>query len=132
MAYAAAHNAYRRTNVETATSEGLLVMLYDGLLRFMRVAQNAIEVGDIAIAHKYLIKSQDIVVELRNTLDMDFDISHALESLYDYFWRKLVEANVNKQAEPIEEIRPRIEELREAWVQAAVIVRSQGNHSDNT
>lgn len=129
MAYAAAHNAYRRSNVETATREGLLVMLYDGLLRFIGMAQAAIEANDVVNAHTNLVKAQDIVVELRNSLDMEYEISHALESLYDYFWRKLVAANVEKSVEPIEEIRPRIQELREAWVQASIIVRSQGDQA---
>jgi flagellar secretion chaperone FliS len=129
MAYAAAHNAYRRSNVETATREGLLIMLYDGLLRFMRIAQNAIEANDVVNVHANLIKAQDIVVELRSSLDMQYEVSHALDALYDYFLRKLVAANVDKSAEPLKEIRPRIEELREAWLQASIIVRSQGDQA---
>jgi flagellar secretion chaperone FliS len=130
MAYAAAHNAYRRTNVETATREGLLIMLYDGLLRFMRIAQNAMEANDVVNTHTNLIKAQDIVVELRSSLDMQYEISHALDALYEYFLRKLVAANVDKSAKPLEEIRPRIEELREAWLQASIIVRSQGDQAE--
>lgn len=124
MSYAPAHTAYRSASVQTATPERLLIMLYDGLIRFVRLAQSAIVSDDVPEAHKNLIKSQDIVLELKSTLKMEYEISHALAALYDYFLKKLREANVSKMVEPLEEILPRVEELREAWVQAAVIVRS--------
>lgn len=131
MSYAPAHTAYRSASVQTATPERLLIMLYDGLIRLMKTAQSAIVAGDVPEAHKNLIKSQDIVIELKSTLKMEYEISHALAALYDYFLRRLQEANVSKTPEPLEDILPRVEELREAWVQAAVIVRSESANSQS-
>lgn len=125
MAYAQAYAAYKTTSIQTATKEQLLIMLYDGLIRFIHSSKSAIAARDIAQAHTNLIKSQEIVGELKNTLDMKYEISHALSALYDYFMRKLVDANVRKSQEPLDEILPRIAELRDAWEQAAKLVRQE-------
>ncbi|MCL6454450.1 MAG: flagellar export chaperone FliS [Alicyclobacillus sp.] len=127
-----AYAAYRNTAVQTATPEGLLIMLYDGLVRFTRQARAAIVEGDVPNAHTNLRKAQDIVVELRNTLKMEYEISHALAALYDWFYKRLLEANVEKSVAPLDDILPRIEELREAWVEAARIVRSQSAQGTGT
>lgn len=114
---------YKTTSVYTAGPERLLIMLYDGLLKAMGTARVAIIGQNLTEAHTQLIKSQDIVVELHTSLNMDYEISHALASLYEYFTRKLVEANIAKSVEPLDEIEPRIRELRDAWVQAAATIR---------
>jgi len=119
-----AYQQYRNASVMTASQDKLLIMLYDGLIQKMKLAQRAIEGNNLIEAHTQLVKCQNIILELRNSLKMEYEISHALSSLYDYYYRRLVEANVQKSVQPIEEILPRIEELREAWVQASIKVRT--------
>lgn len=126
MALSTAYTAYRNTSVQTASPDRLLIMLYDGLIRFIEQSKTAIQSGSMQEAHINSKKAQDIVIELRSTLKMEYEISHALASLYDWFLKQLIESNVNKSAEPLDNILPRIRELREAWVQAATIVRAEG------
>jgi flagellar protein FliS len=120
-----AYNRYKTMSIQTASPDRLLIMLYDGLLLAMRTAKAHIEEKNLPEAHRQLVKAQDIVRELRNTLKMEYEISHALAALYDYFLRRLTEANIKKSVEPIDEIYPRVEELREAWVQAAMKLRAE-------
>lgn len=122
-----AYMKYKTTAVHTASPERLLIMLYDGLVRSMDAAKVAIATSNAEEAHRQLTKCQDIIWELRTTLDMQYEISHALAALYDYFQRRLVEANIKKSAEPLDEILPRIQELREAWVQASIQLRSMAS-----
>jgi flagellar protein FliS len=115
-----AYARYRTTSIQTASPERLLIMLYDGLIRFIVGAKVSIESNDLTEVHRQLVKAQDIVLELRSTLKMEYAISHNLAALYDFFTRKLVDANVKKSIEPLDEILPIIQELRETWVQAAM------------
>lgn len=129
MSYGTAFAAYRTSSVQTATPERLLVMLYDGLVRFIQSSRSAIQAGNLQDAHISSKKAQDIVIELKASLKMEYEISHALVALYDWFLKRLIESNTQKTVEPLDDILPRIEELREAWVQAAMIVRTQGENS---
>lgn len=131
MAYGA-YATYRNTAVQTASPDRLLVMLYDGLIRFIQQGRQAIEAGDVQSSHNHLRRAQDIVVELRNTLKMEYEISHALGALYDWFFKQLLDANLKKSVDPLDDILPRIEELRDAWVQAAQIARSEKGASSES
>lgn len=119
-----AYARYKTMSIQTASPDRLLIMLYDGLLLAMRAAKDQIQAENLTESHRQLTKAQDIVRELRATLKMEYEISHALAALYDYFLRRLIDANLQKSVEPIDEIYPRVEELREAWVQAAMKVKA--------
>jgi flagellar protein FliS len=125
MAIPQAYAKYMATSVQTASPERLLIMLYEGLLKSLRISISALEQKDLATAHRELTRSQDIVRELQSSLRMEFEISHALSALYDYFYRRLVDANVRKDPQPVVEILPRVEELHEAWVLAAKKLKEQ-------
>ncbi|ADG07467.1 flagellar export chaperone FliS [Kyrpidia tusciae] len=115
--------AYRNTAVQTAAPDRLLLMLYDGLIQFLEAAKRALVEGRRADAHAFLLRSQDILRELTVTLKMDYEISHSLAALYDYYHRRLVEANVTKDPVPVEEVLEQVRELREAWANAALALR---------
>jgi len=117
QSYQRAASMYKGTAVQTKR-ERLVVMLYDGWLSALQIARKAIEDGDHELAHRQLIKAQNIVQVLHDTLDMQYEISHNLKSLYEYFLRQLVEANVNKSVEPINAQYPMVKGLRDAWDQA--------------
>lgn len=124
MVYTNARSAYQQTSVQTASPERLLIMLYDGLIRFINVAGNALDSGDLPNAHANLIYAQDIVLELRSSLKSEYEISKSLHDLYDFVLRKLIEANVTKDVAVVREIQPIVEELKDTWVQAAIVVGS--------
>ncbi|MEQ8175983.1 MAG: flagellar export chaperone FliS [Syntrophomonadaceae bacterium] len=112
------YDQYRRTKVETLTPGKLLLMLYDGALNNIKQAREAIAARDIARAHQHIIKTQDIVVELMATLNMDYPISTSLYRLYDYLHNRLVESNINKDPAILDEVEAMMDELRQTWDEA--------------
>jgi len=113
------HDVYKQASVATSPGK-LVVMLYDGLLKFMDEAAGKIDQKDIEGAHKALLRAQDIVLELRSTLAIDEapELGQNLYDLYSFMYGKLVDANRLKESVPIAEIRPVVTELRDAFAQA--------------
>lgn len=122
-AYAYARQAaqqYKSTNVTTANPAALVVMMYDGAVRFVRQGEAAIEQGDFESAHNNLVRAQDIVSELNRALDLSQgEIAANLQRLYDFILSRLVQANVRKDTAPLREAERLLQELREAWEQMA-------------
>ncbi|HEY8417199.1 MAG TPA: flagellar export chaperone FliS [Limnochordales bacterium] len=107
---------YRTTQVQTANPVRLVVMLYDGAIRFVQQGIAAIEKGDVQEAHRSLMRAQDIVAELSRALDPRAgELAANLEQLYDYMHRRLVEGNMRKDVAPLQEVMGLLSELREAW-----------------
>ena len=94
-------DAYRRQDVLTASSGDLIVMLYDALKKNIILGRRGIEKRDIMGAHKHLMKAQDIVSELINSLDMNYKISEELLTMYEFMLRQLQDANIHKDKEPL-------------------------------
>jgi flagellar protein FliS len=99
----------------TASSGKLLLMLYDGAIKFLRFSKVAIDEKDFARANNYLLRVQDIITELMSTLNMDIEISKSLFALYDYMKYRLVQANTSKDKEAINEVQNMLTELRDTW-----------------
>jgi flagellar protein FliS len=110
-------DAYRKQDIMTATPVELIVMLYDALKRNIVMGKRSIEKKNIQNAHKHLMKAQDIVSELINSLDMSYEVSEGLLSLYEYLLRNLQQANIRKDIEPLEPLMDIVEDLRSAWHQ---------------
>ncbi|WP_248929446.1 flagellar export chaperone FliS [Paenibacillus hamazuiensis] len=119
-----AQNKYLQTAVQTATPAQLLIMLYDGAIRFCRLSIEAIKQKKYEEANYNLGKAQAILRELAITLDPSVSMSEDLVKLYDYYIFRLIEANTKKIAEPVEEVMGYLVDLKEAWVQAAKMVTS--------
>lgn len=117
---------YQQTQIETAPPERLLLMLYDGAIRFCNTAKKAMEDKDPKTANVYCIKVQNILNELMVTLRMDVggDLPRNLFDLYEYMHHRTVTANVYKDPKPLEEVAAHLKDLREAWAQAAKNVGS--------
>ena len=114
-----AHNAYGTNQISTAPQKKLLIMLYDGAIKFLGDAEEAIGKKDFPLAHKQLTRTQDILTELMATLNFDQggEIATSLWSLYDFLNQHLVEANVDKDAAKVGTVRAMMVELREVWNQ---------------
>ena len=108
-------DAYRRQDILTANSVDLIVMLYDALKKNIILGKRGIAKKDPQTAHKHLMKAQDIVSELMKSLDMNYEISDELLSIYSFALRNLAEANIKKDAEPLEPIIEIVDDLRNAW-----------------
>lgn len=111
-------NQYKQNAVYTATPEELTLMLYDGCIKFMNAAKYHIENGNIPKAHESLIRAQDIVYELRSTLDDKYEISSNFRKLYDFVLDRLIDANLRKETKPIDEALEIITGLRDTWKEA--------------
>ena len=108
-------NAYQRNAIMTATPAELTLMLYDGAIKFCNIGMMAIEKKEIEKANTNLKKAQAIITELRVTLDHKYEVWEDFERVYDYIYRKLVEANIHKDAEALEEALKRIRGMRDTW-----------------
>lgn len=121
-------NKYLETTVQTASPAQLLIMLYDGAIRFCRQGIEAIKDHNFPEANTNLLKVQNIVSEFIITIDRTSPISENLLSLYEYFNMRLIEANMKKDIEPAEEVLSHLVELKETWIQAAKQFNQQSGH----
>lgn len=114
-------DTYRKTQIQTSSPAELVVMLYDGALRFSADARAAIERGDVAAKGVAISKVLAIVGELRGTLDMDAggELAISLERLYDFISAKLMDASFRKDVAPLDEAVKVLANLREGWAEAA-------------
>ena len=123
MTYAAqsGRSRYAADTVSTASPARLLIMLYDRLVRDLVTAESAASTGDVTTLSSQLVHAQDIVLELRTSLDLTvWDGAQGLSDLYTYIHGELVMANVKKDAARIAMCRSLVEPLRDAWRTAAL------------
>lgn len=117
-------NQYKENSIKTSTPEELTLMLYNGLVKFLMQAQNAIEIKNIEKSNSSILRAQAIINEFQATLDMNYEVSEGLDSLYEYMNRRLIEANIKKDNSIVEEILGYSKELRDTWAQAMKIAKN--------
>jgi flagellar protein FliS len=108
---------YKEHAVSTQNKGRLIVMLYEGAIKFMNLAAKDLEKGDYASKGEYINKAQEIINELNAVLDMDSggEVAANLRRLYIYMNKRLTEANVNKDPRPIRDVIKLMEELNQSW-----------------
>jgi flagellar protein FliS len=129
-------NAYARSQyqeMQVRTTPGrLVVMLYDGALRFLHLGLHALHRGDREAQGLNLGKAQNILVELLNTLDKRAGgLADNLESLYRYCLKQLLIAHAEDRGEYVEEVIKLMLPLRDAWEQAERTLHSSAGHSSD-
>lgn len=114
-------HAYRKTEVQSRTPLELVVMLYDGALRFIGMAKDAIARGDIRGRSEAISRTLAIISELQSTLDVERggEMAASLDDLYRYLTQRLVQATVKNDAAPLDEAKRLLETLRDGWQQIA-------------
>ena len=123
MALNKAYSQYKENSIFTASPEELTLMLYNGLIKFIMLAQKAIDDKDVSKANDSIIRAQDIVLEFQSSLDMKYELSANLMLLYDYMYRRLLDANIKKNKEILEEVLGFARELRDTWTQAIKLAK---------
>ena len=118
------YNKMLEDSVLSATKEELTLMLYEGGIRFLNQALLAIEKKDFAKANTAIQRAEDIVREFQITLDRKYPIAQQLDSLYDYMYRRLVEGNMSKDVEIINEVLGMFREFRDTWKEAMKIAKT--------
>jgi flagellar secretion chaperone FliS len=110
-------HAYQETAITTQNRGRLIVMLYDGAIKFLRQSIADIERNDFAAKGKNIARAQDILYELNTVLDTEKggQIAQNLRSLYNFMQRHLSEANIRKDPQMIQEVIGMLEELNNSW-----------------
>jgi flagellar secretion chaperone FliS len=120
MSTYASPQAYREAAVLTASPEQLVVMLYDGVARFLRQAELALEEGQLVQMNQRIGRAEAIIDELHATLNKDAgEISERLEAIYVFCRKLLVEARIERDGHKIREVIRLFAPLREAWATIA-------------
>ncbi len=127
MALPNAYAQYNNSKVLTASPAELTLMLYEGAIKFCNIAIMAIEESDVQKAHENIVKVQNIIAYLRQTLDMKYAVAQDFENIYVYLERRLVEANVKKDKEILEEINTHLRSVRDTWKEVMRLNREKGN-----
>ncbi|MEE3494548.1 MAG: flagellar export chaperone FliS [Butyrivibrio sp.] len=112
-----AYAQYKNNKVMGASGPELTLMLYDGAIKFLNIADYAIENNDVSKAHENIMKTERIIDYLRNTLDMKYAVAQDFENMYSYIGRRLVEANINKDRDIIAEVNKHMHAIRDNWVE---------------
>jgi flagellar secretion chaperone FliS len=119
------YQSYQQNSINTASPGELTLMLYNGCLKFIRLAKTAIAEKNIEVKNTNLLKAQKIVQELMVTLNLDHEVSKNLMPLYDYLNRRLIEANIKSDSAILDEVEEFITEFRDTWKQVIQINRQK-------
>ena len=115
MALPNAYAQYNNSKVLTASPAELTLMLYEGAIKFCNIAIIAIEQKDIEKSNNFIIKTEKIIDYLRQTLDMKYPVAEDFERMYEYLSRRLVESNLKKDKEILEEVNSHLHAIRDTW-----------------
>jgi flagellar secretion chaperone FliS len=115
--YASANQAYTESSILTASPEQLVVMLYDGAIRFLNQAATALRAGNRQQFAVRLRRAEAIISELNLTLDMERggDVAVRLRSIYMFSRRHLIEAQLKSDPQRVDQVVALLSELRESW-----------------
>ena len=120
-------NQYQQNQVNTASPEQILLMLYDGAIRFTRRAISGIEENRIDMRTSGVSKAMAIITEFSNSLDREIggQIADDLDALYHFMMRELTSANLNNDVEKLRVVETLLLDLRETWGEAVEINKKE-------
>ncbi len=126
--YFKGNDAYKKAAVNTEDQGVLIIMLYDGSIRFLKSAIIRIEKNDLEKAHEYIVKTKNIISELMTSLTLKSGgkVAKDLHSLYSYMFNRLIDANIQKNRKYLQEVCGLLEELRDGW--RAAVDHKKGKH----
>jgi len=116
-------DSYRKVATQTATPGQLVLMLYDGALKFMEKALTGFDYKDPRLFNETInnniLRAQAIIHEMNASLDMKAggEVAANFRRLYNYFYRRLTEANHTKQKAPLQEVLSHVRNLRDSWAE---------------
>ena len=115
MAIPNGYDNYAKERIMNASPAQLTLMLYDGAIKFCNIAIVAVEKKQIEKAHINITKVERIIQEFRATLDFKYPVAKDFENVYSYIADRLVEANIKKDKEILEEVLKHLRTMRETW-----------------
>ncbi len=119
--------AYKKTSIQTASKEQILLMLYQAAIKNCKKAIEGIKEKDVRKKGEHVGKLQDIVIELNNSLDFEVggDVARELASLYDYIIYSSTQANIKIEVEPLEGCLRVLTTLYDGWAQAIKSLKNE-------
>ncbi|QDU33303.1 Flagellar protein FliS [Poriferisphaera corsica] len=110
-------NPYLRTKILTASPHELRLLLFDGAIRFCNQAKKAIDEKDFDTSYHSIMKAEKIILELSSSLNHDVnpDVTEKMVALYNYMYRRLIDANMSRDLETIDEVIKLLQYERETW-----------------
>ncbi len=130
MAMANPYEKYRQQGVLMANPVELVVMLYDGCIKQLKLARIAIQEKNYQNCNLNLQKTQQILMELLNSLDLSFPISKELMRIYDFIIRQTIEINIKKDDKKITGLIEILSSLRDAWHKVAKMNKNAAGAQD--
>mgnify|MGYP000182813686 FL=1 len=115
MAIQNGYNNYAKERILNASPAQLTLMLYDGAIKFCNIAIAAVEKGDVVKAHNNIMKVEKIIGEFRATLDFKYPVAKDFDKVYQYIMDRLIEANIKKDKDILEEVLTHLRTMRETW-----------------
>ncbi|WMT19785.1 flagellar export chaperone FliS [Parageobacillus toebii] len=109
------HQVYKQNSVSTASPGELTLMLYNGCLKFLNKAKQAMNENNIQERNTNLQKAQRIIQELMMTLNQEYEIAKQMMVMYEYMNRRLIEANIKNDISVVEEVEGFVTEFRDTW-----------------
>ncbi len=107
--------AYANSKIMTASPAELTLMLYEGAIKFCNIAIVAIEKKEVEKAHNNITKVENIISEFQITLNHDYKVAEDFDNVYTYLKQRLVEANMKKDKEILEEVLEHLRTMRDTW-----------------
>ncbi len=107
--------AYKTNAIQTANKSDLTLMLYEGAIKFCNIALLGLEKKDIEKTNLNIQKAQNIIAELKGTLNHDYPVAKDFENVYNCIYDYLVEANIKKDSELLQVALRFIKEMRDLW-----------------
>lgn len=126
MASSRAYAQYNTSKILTASPAELTLMLYEGAIKFCNISIEAIEKKDTTKAHNNIVRVENIIDYLRKTLDMQYAVAQDFERMYVYIYDRLVEANIKKSKEIMEEMNQHLHAIRDTWKEVMRINQEKG------
>lgn len=121
-----AATAYQNNKIKTASPEELTLLLYDGAIKYCNITIDSIKEGIYDKANENIIKAEKIVSYLRATLDPKYPVTKEFDLIYDYLYRRLVDANIKKDIEIMEEVLQYLREIRDTWKEVMKLGKLKG------
>ena len=125
MALPGAYDQYKKNRVLTASPAELVLMLYDGAIKFCNIGLVAIENGEVMKANTNIQKAERIVAELRGSLDMKYPVAKDFDNVYEYIGWALLQANVKKSPDYLQEALKHLRTMRDTWKEVMRIAGTQ-------
>ncbi|WP_213951865.1 flagellar export chaperone FliS [Tepidanaerobacter syntrophicus] len=120
MINANGYQQYRYNSIVSASPERLMIMLFEGAIKFVRLAKKAVEEKDIESANYNIARAEDIIAELEASLDMSYEVSEDLVRIYDFLYRQLIEANIKKDVNILDTVESMLADLKDTWSEACL------------